>query len=283
MRVDLPYEALAGLPSGFGLALRIGSYRGRFEDDPRLVERLAALARELVNEAAVARVTVTELQVDFDGATSKLADYAILLGEIRSRLEPTPLTFTALPSWFGNRRGFRRLLTEADCFVLQVHGLPASLAPQRLPSLCDPRSVRRAVARAACFGRPFRVALPTYAYQLAFDGSGRLIDVIAEEADLDPALAGLDLRRLGADPAAMAELVRGWTDRRPRGLTGVLWYRLPIATDRRNWSAATWRSVMAGRAPSAELALDRRRPSPRLAELDLVNADEQDSPAPQTS
>ncbi len=39
----------------------------------------------------------------------------------------------------------------------------------------------------------------------------------------------------------MAGLVRGWTEGHPKELTGILWYRLPVAGDRNNWTWPTLR------------------------------------------
>ena len=68
----------------------------------------------------------------------------------------------------------------------------------------------------------------------------------------------------------MAELVRDWTRGPAPGADGILWYRLPVAGDRLNWSWPTLRAVMAGRAPGRGRAAVRE-PEPGLVEIDLVN------------
>ncbi|MGH7484878.1 MAG: DUF3142 domain-containing protein, partial [bacterium] len=121
--------------------------------------------------------------------------------------------------------------------------------------------------KAALFGRPFRVALPTYSYQVAFDAKGTLIGLLAE----GPLLSfgeGVTVVSASSDPGAMAGLVRDWTEKRPKELTGILWYRLPVAGDRNNWSWPTLRAVMAGRAPQPGLRAETRKPQPGLVEID---------------
>src|SRR4029077_5145510 len=94
--------------------------------------------------------------------------------------------------------------------------------------LCDPAAAKKAVEAAARFRRPFRVALPTYGYVVAFDRQGKGGGLSAEGPLLSwPREAMVRVAR--SDPAAMAGLVRTWTADRPAALSGILWYRLPSA------------------------------------------------------
>lgn len=268
--IDLDALAAAGPPA---LALRIGAAPDRFAARPALVDRLAGLAESLVADAAAEGRMLAELQVDHDCPASRLTDCALLLAAIRDRIAPVPLVFTALPSWLDAARGFERLLAAADGFVLQVHSLEPPSGSDAEIALCDPAAARRAVARAARFGRPFRVALPTYSYLLTFDAAGALAAVAAEEPPSPPPPGGS--RRVAAsDPAAMAELVRGWTAARPRMLGGVIWYRLPTADDRLNWPTETLAAVREGRVPEHRFELRVRRPEPSLAEVEVINRGE---------
>jgi hypothetical protein len=54
-------------------------------------------------------------------------------------------------------------------------------------------------------------------------------------------------------------------------LTGVLWYRLPVAGDRYNWTAESLRAAIAGRVAPRQLVVEVRSPQPGLVEVDLVN------------
>jgi hypothetical protein len=202
---------------------------------------------------------------------------------VRQEVTPLPVTVTALPSWLAWRQGFAALLAAADGFVLQVHALARPSSPAAPLVICDPAAARDAVEAAARYRRPFRVALPTYGAVAAFTARGDLLGLAAE----GPALrwpAGTVLTAASSDAGAMAALVREWTRDRPRELTGIVWYRLPAAGDRRNWSWPTLRAVMAGRPPRHRLQVVRRPPPPgagaALAEIEIGNLGEAAEPWP---
>lgn len=252
-----------------GVALRIGRFRGwgggtgRFADDPETVRGLAELTRSLAAEARARGVPLAEIQLDYDCPESALADYPVLIDAVRAAVAPVPVTVTALPSWLRQERAFRKVAEAAGGYVLQVHALTAPARPGDPAVLCDPVAAARAAEDAGRFGRPFRVALPTYGYGAVFDARGQLLGVAAEGWSGPP---GQEVR---SDPAAMAELVRRWSRDRPAAMTGLLWYRLPVAGDARNWPWPTLRAVMAGRPPRHGLLATVRTPESGLAEIDL--------------
>jgi len=170
-------------------------------------------------------------------------------------------------------------MAAADGTVLQVHSLSPPRGPDERIVLCDPDAARDWVEAAARFGRPFRVALPTYGYAAAFDRKGKLLGLSAE----GPRLSwpqGVRVETARSDPAAMAGLVRGWTEDRPPELTGLLWYRLPVSADRLSWTAPTLAAVMSGRMPRGALRAVSREPEPGLVEIDLVNEGDGEAPWP---
>jgi hypothetical protein len=251
-RVGIDWQALRDAGRPVGLALRIGRFQGwgrgtgRFEDEPETVRRLADLAGELAKQARSHGLELQEIQIDYDCPESKLSDYPVLIEAVRRSVAPAPVTVTALPSWLRHQRAFRNLSRQADGVVLQVHSL-------RPPDLVDPGEAARAVEEAAKAGRPFRVALPTYSHAVT---------------------------KTSADPDALAGLVRRWTADRPPELAGLIWYRLPVASDTRNWPRATLKAVMAGRAPRREIRTLLRRPGPALVEIDVLNTGEAEVPLP---
>ena len=268
VRVPVDYDALRASGSGIGLALRVGPYSGSFED-AELTAFLGRLTSELLDAARSAGVEPTELQIDFDCASSKLDGYRRWVEAIRGAGRAPPVVITALPAWL-DQPGFRALAAAADGFVLQVHSLERPAAPDAPMTLCGPVAARRWVEEAARFGRPFRVALPTYGYLVAFDADGGLVGLSAE----GPRVAWSDdvlVRELRADPVAMASLVRSWREDRPALLEGVIWYRLPTSNDERNWRWPTLTAVMKGETPRADLQVETRRPDAALVEVDLIN------------
>lgn len=248
-RVGIHWPTLREAGRPVGLALRIGRFQGwgggtgRFADDPETVQRLADLAGELAEQARSQGIEIREIQLDYDCPESKLTDYPVLVEAVRKRVSPAPVTITALPSWLRQQKAFRNLSRSADGVVLQVHWLR--------PGLVDPREAVRSVEEAAKAGRPFRVALPTYS-----QGEAK------------------------ADPDALAALVRKWTADRPPELSGLVWYRLPVEPDVRNWPRKTLDAVMAGRAPRREIRTALRRPEAALVEIDLLNTGETEVPLP---
>lgn len=269
----------AALQRPVGLAVRIGRFglrtqpAGRFQDDPELTRRLATLARRLVDEARTRGLKVAEFQLDYDCPESRLDDYPVLVRAVREAVSPVPVTITALPAWLRHRGEMKALLREADGWVLQVHSLEPPSRPDASIELCDPQAARRAVEDAARFRVPFRVALPTYSYLIAFAPTGKLLGVSAE-GPLTSWPRGVQVRMAASDPAEIAGLVRGWTADRPAELSALIWYRLPVDGDRLNWSWPAFRAVRSGRPPRRDLQVRPRSPEPGLVEIDLANAGE---------
>ena len=278
--VRVPLDgSLRALGKPVGAALRVSTFPSRFAEEPGYVRLLQGLTRDVAAEARAKRISLSEIQIDYDCPESKLDDYRGLLPGLRKAAAPVPVTFTALPSWMGQRRAFSRLIGAADGYVLQVHSLKAPADAKSEFHLIRPGETLERVERAARFGRRFRVALPTYSYVAAFDPRGKLLGLSAEGPLLSWP-AGVRLRTVRSDPADLAELVRAWTRERPRELSGILWYRLPVAGDRMNWSAPAFQAVMAGRTPHGMVQAAVREPEPGLVEIDLINPGDGEAAAP---
>jgi hypothetical protein len=276
LRAALGRKGGAAAPIRAGLALRVGPYAGSFDESSDTTRLVTGMAAKVIEDARAAGLRPDEFQVDFDCTESHLGDYARWLRAIRAEAAGTPVVFTALPSWLGNRR-FAELAAAADGFVLQVHSLERPASADTPIMLCDPATARRAVERAARFGRPFRVALPTYGYLVAFDRKGVFAGLSAEGPT--PAWpADAYLRTVRTDPAVMADLVRGWQTDRPAMLRGILWYRLPTEDDKMNWSPTTFSMVISGQTPHSLLRAQTRRPSPGLVEVELTNDGQASAP-----
>ena len=274
IRVPLDYSTLTNAGCPVGLALRIGAYAGPFSTNDRTADYLAELAVSLIAEAKANCLAVRELQIDFDCAESRLDGYRAWVEAMRRRAAPVPVTITALPSWL-EQASFRRLVAAADGYVLQVHSLER---PRRIDSpliLCDRSAARRAVERAGQLQIPFRVALPTYGYVIAFDVGGGFVGLSAEGPGKNWP-AGVRIRESRANPIEMARLVQTWITNRPAALRGVLWYRLPIATDVLNWRWPTLAAIMDGHTPRESFRAEPRRVEPGLIEISLVNDAELD-------
>jgi len=275
-RIHLDHAALIATGKPVGLALRIGPLPGppAGVETEEVGDFLASLAGEVLQESAGQGLVAAELQIDFDCAASKLDGYRVWAATIGARIAPVPLTITVLPSWL-DRPGFAPLAAAAAGFVLQVHSLERPKGPGEPLVLCDEAAAIRWVEKAAQLGVPFRVALPTYGYRVAFGPEGKLLGISADGAD--PAWpAGTVLREVLADPVALAGLVRRWTGDRPTSLTGIIWYRLPVGSEALNWRWTTLAALLRGRDPRASLQVETRRPERGLVEIELVNDGERD-------
>ena len=131
------------------------------------VELLASLPPETA-AAEIRKYAVPNLQLDVDCPEKKLFLYADLLTKLRRLLPERHFSITVLPCHL-DRPDFPALARLADYYVLQVHGLdiPSTLREDR--RLLRRETARPAIAQAEKLGMPFKIALPTYAYQLNFD------------------------------------------------------------------------------------------------------------------
>ncbi|MCE9636340.1 MAG: DUF3142 domain-containing protein [Planctomycetes bacterium] len=261
-----------------GIALRVGSWPGPFDGTSDATRCVVATAVRLLDDARSRGVTPSELQIDFDCATSKLPGYRRWIEILRREAAPTPVTFTALPTWLRSD-DFPGLAQASDGFVLQVHSLEAPRGSGDVRALVDPARAVRDVERAAAVGVPFLVALPTYGYVAAFRRDGSLAGISAE-AEPRAWPRGSTTVDVSADPDAIASLVRGWTADRPEFLRGAIWYRLPMPGDRRNWTADALRSVRRGKVPRAEVVSTVERRDPALAEVRVRNSGRIDGATP---
>jgi hypothetical protein len=76
------------------------------------------------------------------------------------------------------------------------------------------------------------------------------------------------------DADDVATLVQEWQRSRPAQLRELLWYRLPVATDARNWRWATLSAVMSGRKPLHRLEVSQEGENP--IDLSIINVGEAD-------
>jgi Protein of unknown function (DUF3142) len=268
--VDFAALRLAGRTTG--AVLRVGPCAA----SPATAPLLCGVARELLARFRAGAVEPAELQVDFDCAASQLEGYRFWLAALREAVAPVAVQPTVLPSWL-DQPAFATLARECGGYILQVHATerPRLDAPET--ALCEAARARVWVERAGRIGVPFRVALPTYSYVVGFAPKGKLLGILAEgEARVWP--PGTVVRAFRPDAMQLAGLVGGWLKDRPASLTGLIWYRLPVATDTLNWRWPTLSAVAAGRSPRRELHVETSGTSPM--DMTLVNAGETEEPLP---
>ncbi len=274
---DYPHLAKLGRP--VGLVLRIGAYPGPFKADDGAAKYITSVAATLLAEARAAGLAPSELQIDFDCAEAKLDGYRVWLSALRPVVGKTPLVFTALPVWLKHEAEFAALAKAADGFVLQVHSLEKPANPEVPFTLCDPVAARVWAAQAGKVGVPFRIALPTYGYLVAFDTTGKFIGLAAEGRPSDWP-ASTEVRAVHSDAIALAQLEQSWAKSPPPHCAGVIWFRLPVEGDKLNWDWATLQVMLRGETPVSKFTLAVEWPEPGLAEISLINSGTTTEPPP---
>jgi hypothetical protein len=270
-RANIDWQMLRSRGISCGIALRIAPYNGSFGADDENTRFIVGAAKSLANLSANQGVVISEFQIDFDCAQKDLRTYRSWLRALREAVHPVRLVLTTLPAWLDDQE-FGPLVREADGFVLQVHSVPIS-SPNNRASLCDARSARTMVRKAARFGLPFSVALPTYRCSAGYDPTGRLLSVAMDSVQpfWPP---GTRVLEFATNVDEMAMLVNEWQQARPPQLREIIWYRLPVATDLRNWRWVTLSAVMSGRKPVRHLEVFQEGENP--IDLSIVNTGEAD-------
>jgi hypothetical protein len=135
-------------------------------------------------------------------------------------------------------------------------------------NVCDAPLARAWVSKAARFGLSFSVALPTYRCSAGYDATGKLLNVAMDS--VQPAWPS-DTRVLefATNADDMATLVQEWRYARPPQLREIIWYRVPVATDVRNWCWTTLSAVMSGRKPLHHLEVLQEGENP--IDLSIAN------------
>ena len=208
---------------------------------PALASLVIAEAQRLVESAKATGLTLAEVQVDYDAPQKKLTEYTPWLRAVERGLEPLPVRITTLASWLAEPE-FRTLIAACDGYILQVHSFDPP-APGQRATVCDAAKTRAWVKQAAAQGQPFHVALPTYRTTAGYDASGKLLGV-ATDGPAPEWPAGTVRQEFPSDAAALAGLVAEWQQQRPAELEGIFWYRLPVASDTRNWRWPALAAVM---------------------------------------
>lgn len=230
------WRALAASGKPVVAVVRIEGQLQQWDEHVLLTDVQAVLAQWRAQSLPFAGV-----EIDHDCATSRLPDYAHFLQSLRpTLLSGERLSITALPTWLDSGE-LNALIAQADEAVLQVHAVQSPRA-----GLFDPQRARSWLSLfAGHTDKPWRVALPAYGTRVSWNEQGGVSAIESER----PSLIGSDgSSELFADPRVMQTFVAGMEADAPRGLAGIVWFRLPTGEDERAWSAASWHAVL-GRVP----------------------------------
>lgn len=232
--------------------------------EPPGAAALGEKLREVLRAWTAAGLAPVGVEIDHDCATARLASYVEALAVLEHALpEGLRLSVTVLPTWMASRAGeLDALRALADETVLQVHSVEAPRGPDSpRGGLFDAQRAGRWVAAFSAQGpKPFRVALPGYAMTL---GSGH-------EAPAE----------LGVEPEEVSGFLRELERAPPRGLSGLLWFRLGGADDALAWSLTTFAHVTRGLSRPTLVASLRAGSTPGSFDLRAVNPDDVDLALP---
>ena len=270
VKPSIDWEAVRRQTQHCSIALRVAPFGGPFRADDARTRVITDVAKQLLDDARAHDVKIEEFQFDFDCAQKNLASYHTWLSILRPIVHPIRFVMTVLPAWLDEPE-FLSLIRETDGYVLQVHSVPISSGSSA--TLCEPRLAREWIARAGKLGIPFSVALPTYRCAAGYGPNGKLLSVAMDsvQAVWPP---GTRVLEFGADANEIAAVVNDWQQTRPPQLRELIWYRIPIATDTRNWRWATLSAVMSGRLPEHKLNILQEGENP--IDLSIFNAGEAD-------
>jgi|GEM_PF-6455991 len=201
---------------------------------------------------------VLDIQLDIDMPTDRILEYAEALETVSQ-----PVSITALPDWLSSSH-FPALIRSVEHYVLQVHWLD----PNAPDHLLHPQT-RAIVKKANGFGVPFQVALPTYGYRI-YQEKGEILSVVAEES----LVFDSSFQEVMANPQEIAELMTEWNTQHPQHLYGVIWFRFPFFSDRRNWPYKTLMAVREGRKPEKKGVVVRQKSGEQLWDISLKNTGE---------
>jgi Protein of unknown function (DUF3142) len=270
IKASIDWEAVNRQAAHCSVALRVAPFAGPFRADDTPARTIVDVTKEILDDARAHQVKIEEFQFDFDCAQKNLGSYRVWLRALRPAIQPIRLVVTVLPAWLASSN-FLPLISEVDGYVLQVHSVPISAGTAT--TLSDSRLAREWVRKAAKFGKPFSVALPTYRCAAGYGPDGKLLSVAMDS--VQPVWPpGTRILEFGADADEIAALVNDWQRERPPQLRELIWYRVPIATDARNWRWPTLSAVMAGRLPEHKLNILQEGENP--IDLSIFNAGEAD-------
>ncbi|WP_447772620.1 DUF3142 domain-containing protein [Pseudomonas kilonensis] len=234
-------------------------------------DEVIAQIQQVLSDWQAQGLTPVGVEIDHDAGNARLPAYGTFLGQLRQVLPANlRLSITALPAWLDSP-ALPGLLETVDSSVLQVHAVSD---PRQ--GLFDPKQARHWAQRwSDVTTRPFYLALPAYGVALLTQESG--VPVVESEVPID---RGGERRELLADPQQVAGLAADLRADPPQHLAGLIWFRLPLAGDRRAWSLTTLGAVARGDNLDSRLALQWGEQG-GLYDIRLVNQGNLDSPWPQ--
>jgi hypothetical protein len=234
-------------------------------------DEVTAQIQQVLSDWRGQGLTLSGVEIDHDAGNARLPAYREFLTHLRGVLPAyLPLSITALPAWLDSPE-LPALLATVDSSVLQVHAVSD---PRR--GLFDPAQARQwARAWSRNTSKPFYLALPAYGVALLPGAGGA--PVVESEVPIE---RGGERRELLADPQQLSKLGAELRADPPAHLAGLIWFRLPLANDRRAWSLTTLGAVARGDTLDSHVGL-RLSAQDGLYDISLSNQGNLDTAWPE--
>lgn len=234
-------------------------------------DEVTAQIQQVLSDWQGQGLTLSGVEIDHDAGNARLPAYREFLTHLRGVLPASlPLSITALPAWLDSSE-LPALLATVDSSVLQVHAVSD---PRR--GLFDPDQARQwARAWSRNTSKPFYLALPAYGVALLPGAGGA--PVVESEVPIEQ---GGERRELLADPQQLSKLGAELRADPPAHLAGLIWFRLPLANDRRAWSLTTLIAVARGDTLDSRMGL-KLSAQDGLYDISLSNQGNLDSAWPE--
>jgi hypothetical protein len=220
----------------------------RLDGQLKTLDRDEALAqiRQVLGDWQGQGLKLSGVEIDHDAGSARLPAYREFLTQLRAELPASlPLSITALPAWLDSPE-LPALLGTVDSSVLQVH----AVSDPRLGLFDADKARQWASAWGRVTSKPFYLALPAYGVALLPGDAGT--PLVESEVPIEQ---GGERRELLADPTQLSSLAARLRADPPAHLAGLIWFRLPLANDRRAWSLTTLRAVARGEKLESRLGL----------------------------
>ncbi|WP_433784591.1 DUF3142 domain-containing protein [Pseudomonas frederiksbergensis] len=234
-------------------------------------DEVTAQIQQVLSDWQGQGLILSGVEIDHDAGNARLPAYREFLTHLRGVLPASlPLSITALPAWLDSSE-LPALLATVDSSVLQVHAVSD---PRR--GLFDPDQARQwARAWSRNTSKPFYLALPAYGVALLPGAGGA--PVVESEVPIEQ---GGERRELLADPQQLSKLGAELRADPPAHLAGLIWFRLPLANDRRAWSLTTLIAVARGDTLDSRVGL-KLSAQDGLYDISLSNQGNLDSAWPE--
>jgi hypothetical protein len=234
-------------------------------------DEVTAQIQQVLSDWQGQGLTLSGVEIDHDAGNARLPAYREFLTHLRGVLPAyLPLSITALPAWLDSPE-LPALLATVDSSVLQVHAVSD---PRR--GLFDPAQARQwARAWSRNTSKPFYLALPAYGVALLPGAGGA--PVVESEVPIE---RSGERRELLADPQQLSKLGAELRADPPAHLAGLIWFRLPLANDRRAWSLTTLGAVARGDTLDSHVGL-RLSAQDGLYDISLSNQGNLDTAWPE--